>query len=44
MEFQSKSLLQESGVAIQEFCVLEGTNGNDVKSLKEFSKYYILLR
>lgn len=37
MEYQSKSLLQESGVAIQEFRVLENTENNNVKKLQEFS-------
>lgn len=36
LEYQSKSLLQESGVAIQEFRVLEGKH--DAKNLADFSK------
>lgn len=35
-EYQSKSLLQESGVAIQEFRVLGGRQ--DAKNLADFSK------
>lgn len=38
LEYQSKALLQESGVAIQEFCVLDGTNGTNTKNLQNFSK------
>lgn len=39
LEYQSKSLLQESGVAIQEFRVVEGKN--DEKNLKDFSKFVV---
>lgn len=39
LEYQSKALLQESGVAIQEFCVLDGTNGPNTKHLQSFSMY-----
>lgn len=36
LEYQSKSLLQESGVAIQEFRVLDGKE--DAQNLADFSK------
>lgn len=36
LEYQSKSLLQESGVAIQEFRVLEGKQ--DAQNLADFSE------
>lgn len=36
LEYQSKSLLQDSGVAIQEFCMLDAT---DKTSLTKFSMY-----
>ncbi|XP_055323358.1 succinate--CoA ligase [GDP-forming] subunit beta, mitochondrial [Sitodiplosis mosellana] len=36
LEYQSKGLLQESGVAIQEFCVLDGTQGPNTKNLDNF--------
>lgn len=41
LEYQSKALLQESGVAIQEFCVLDGTQGNNSKNLQDFSKFLL---
>lgn len=34
LEYQSKSLLQNSGVAIQEFCVLDGTQTKDKETFK----------
>lgn len=36
LEYQSKALLQENGVAIQEFCVLDGTNGSNTQNLQKF--------
>lgn len=39
LEYQSKSLLQESGVAIQEFCVLDGIEQNNIENLNNFSKF-----
>lgn len=39
LEYQSKTLLQESGVAIQEFCVLNGTNAINMKNLQNFRMY-----
>lgn len=37
LEYQSKALLQQSGVAIQEFVLLDGSQGNNTKSLQDFS-------
>lgn len=39
LEYQSKALLQDSGVAIQEFCVLDGVQGDNTKCLQNFSNY-----
>lgn len=40
LEYQSKALLQDSGVAIQEFCVLDGVHGDNTKCLQNFSNYF----
>lgn len=40
LEYQSKALLQDSGVAIQEFCVLDGVQGDNTKCLQNFSNYF----
>lgn len=37
LEYQSKNLLQESGVAIQNFRILDGT-GKDKNALNDFGK------
>lgn len=40
LEYQSKTLLDECGVAIQKFRVLEGKQ--DSKVLDDFSEYYLI--